>query len=134
MKLSSKFTRRYLTAEDLPTGRLPVTIAEFTEEWMGNPRELKTVAYFNEIDKGLVVKPPHATTLQKAFGDETDDMVGKLIHLVVVRVEINGEMRNVVGIEVPAVQPARRPTDAELNRRLDEEAAIEPPPDSETLY
>jgi len=134
MKLSRKFTSRYLTAEDLPTGRLPVTIAEFREEWMGNPRELKPVAYFNEIDKGLVVKRPHATTLQKAFGDETDDMIGQSIDLVVVCVEINGEMRNVVGIEVPAAQAGRRPTDAELNRRLDEEATIEPPPDNEMLY
>ena len=108
MKLSAKFSSPYLKAVDIPRRRLRVTIGEFVDEWMGNPRECKTVVYFEGIDRGMVLNKTNAETLQEAFGDETDAMRGRVIDLVVKPGSFQGEDIDVVRIEVPAEQPAPR--------------------------
>src|SRR5262249_40168017 len=113
----------YLKADDISKRRLRVTIVEFVDEWMGNPRECKTVVYFKDIDKGLVLNKTNASVLAKAFGDDTDTMVGRVIDLVVKPGSFQGQDTDGVRIEVPGDQPPPRPSDAELNRRLDEAAA-----------
>lgn len=134
MKLSAKFSSPYLKAVDIPRRRLRVTIGEFVDEWMGNPRECKTVVYFEGLDRGMVLNKTNAGTLQKAFGDETDAMIGRVIDLVVKPGSFQGEDIDVVRIEVPAEQPAPRPSDPELNRRLDEAAGTEQPGDDDIPF
>jgi hypothetical protein len=134
MKLSTKFSSPYLKAVDIPRRRLRVTIVEFVDEWMGSPRECKTVLYFEGTDKGLVLNKTNAATLQKAFGDDTDAMIGRVVDLVVKPGSFQGEDIDVVRIEVPAEQPPPRPGDAELNRRLDEAAPSAHPGDDDIPF
>jgi hypothetical protein len=134
MKISTKFASPYLKPIDIPKRHLRVTIAEFVDEWMGNPRECKTVIYFTGTDKGLVLNKTNATTLQKAFGDDTDAMIGKVVDLIVKPGSFGDLPIDVVRLEIPADQPLAQPSDTELNRRLDEAAATEQPKDDDIPF
>jgi hypothetical protein len=124
MKYSSRYSSPYLKAADLlPRQRTRVTITEIAEEEMGSPRQRKFVAYFGELDKGLVLNVTNGKTLATAFGDDTQNSIGKVIDLVIKPGSFEGRDIDVIRVEVPADQPRPRPSDAELNRRLDAAAA-----------
>jgi hypothetical protein len=112
------FSSPYLKPQDIPHGRLPGAIAEFAEEEMNVPRQRKLVMYFRGIEKGLVLNKTNATTLQKAFGDDTDAMIGRVIELVVKPDSFKGEDILTIRIEVPTDQPPPPPSDVAAKRPI----------------
>jgi len=135
MDMSGRFGSPFLKASDLSSERTRVTITEISDELMGNPRERKSVAYFLELEKGLVLNKTNGKTLLTAFGKNSDDWLHKVIELVVKPGQSpQGEEMDVIRIEVPPQQPRPRPNDAELNRHLDEVAGSEPPADDDIPF
>jgi hypothetical protein len=123
MKYSSRYTTRYLKADDLlPTRRRRVTITEVAEEEMGVQRERKFVVYFEEVGKGLVLNKTNSATLARRFGDDTKDSIGKVIDLVIKPGSFEGKDIEVIRVEVPDDQPPP-PRDPAGPRRGDATAA-----------
>jgi hypothetical protein len=134
MDMSGRFGSPFLKASDLSSERTRVTITEISDELMGNPRERKTVAYFLELEKGLVLNKTNGKTLLTAFGKNSDDWLNKVIELVVKPGQSpQGEEMDVIRIDVPQQQPSQ-PSDTELNRRLDEAAAPAPSRDDDIPF
>jgi hypothetical protein len=135
MDMSNRFGSPFLKASDLSSARTRVTITEISDELMGNPRERKTVAYFLELEKGLVLNKTNGKTLLTAFGKNSDDWLNKVIELVVKPGQSpQGEEMDVIRIEVPPQLPRPQPRDVELNRRLDEAAATTHPADDDIPF
>ncbi len=76
------FQSSFLSKEDLTSPRV-VTIENVTEnELQGDGgKEMKPVAHFRGVDKGLVLNNINWDTIQDAYGDESDDWTGKQIEL-----------------------------------------------------
>ncbi len=108
MKSESVFPSKYLKAEELDD-ELTVTIKKVVMEEMeskdGRSQD-KPVAYFKEINKGLVVNKTNWSIIAKQHGDESDDWVGKQITLFVMDVEAFGEMVNAIRVR-PATKPRK---------------------------
>jgi hypothetical protein len=83
MKLSLAFPSRYLKADDLPkTGTKAAKIKSVDLEEVGMDREKKLVISFHGMTKQLIVNKTNANSIAKVTGSEdTDDWVGKTIHL-----------------------------------------------------
>ncbi len=76
------FQSSFLSKEDLQSPRI-MTIENVTEnELQGDGgKEMKPVAHFRGVDKGLVLNNINWDTIQDAYGEESDDWTGKQIEL-----------------------------------------------------
>ena len=83
MKVGQAFPSKYLKADDLEDRDWTATIRDVIIEdiGQGEQKQEKLILYFNEFEKGLVTNKTNATTIQKLYGDETDEWVGKTIVL-----------------------------------------------------
>lgn len=105
MKFSDTFSGRFLKAADLPTGHRRVTIESIEQEPVGWPAEDKLVAYFKELQKGLILNKTNSDVLKDTFGDDTQLSVGQIVDLLVKNVEFNGKQVRAIRIGLPAAGP-----------------------------
>lgn len=83
MKPPSKF----LAKEDLPNGKMLVTVRGFSQENLGRQgqaQELKWIIHFNETPKGMVLNPTNQQLLCMALGidpkeGDTNEAIGKKV-------------------------------------------------------
>jgi hypothetical protein len=102
----------YLKAGDLvadgENGEQDVTIADVREEELmgdGGERKLKWVAYFEELERRLVLNTTNLRKLAELCGsDVSEDWTGKRVRLYVTTVAFRGE-------EVQAIRIKRAPPD-----------------------
>ena len=94
MKTATAFPSDYLKASDLNGKEVKVKIGkvELVEMGQGNEKKSKLLIHFNGKQKGLVVNVTNCNTIEKLYGDETDNWVGKEIILAPREVEFQGEM------------------------------------------
>jgi hypothetical protein len=82
---TGRFISVYLKADSVKkAGEQVVTITSIEAETLGRGDEAqnKLVAYFEELDQGLVLNKSNLSTLEEIFkSDETDDYIGKKITL-----------------------------------------------------
>lgn len=80
---ASKFMSTYLRKEEID-GDQELTISSVEVEEVGPEKDPKPVMYFKEIEKGMIIGSKAVlNTLIDAFGDETDEWVGKKITVYV---------------------------------------------------
>jgi len=101
MKTADVFPSRYLKAEELDED-LTVTIREvvmetFTDRERGTDTE-KPVAYFEELEKGLIINKTNWSQIAKQHGDESDEWPGKAIVLTVMDVSAFGDVVSAIRI------------------------------------
>lgn len=105
MRSADVYPSKYLKAEEIDSD-LMVTIKRIVLEELESKdgrKQEKPIAYFNELEKGLVLNKTNWSLIAKQHGDESDDWTGKQITLFVMDVEAFGEM-----VEAIRVKPQRR--------------------------
>lgn len=99
---------KYVKSSDLEGKQLIVTISKCVIERMQDGEE-KGVMYFKGGKKGMVVNVTNRKAMEGAFGDDTDDWIGKKIKMFTVQTQ-NPAGDIVEGLRVlPADAGASRP-------------------------
>jgi hypothetical protein len=109
MKIERKLIRKYVKAPDLDGQDLRVTIKDVCIKIM--KQEPKEVLYFEEITQGLVLSDSNFDILFDAFGDETNDWIGKAIILRPAEFQRDREER-VAYIQIVIPKPSAAPVAA----------------------
>ena len=126
MKISSAFPSKFLKASDLQGKEVRVEIFDVRlEDVSGEGTEEKAVVYFKDKQKGLVLNITNRNRLVAAFGDETDDWLGKEIFIFSEQTQFGGRPVEGLRIRVPAKEakwPAR--SRARCSARRSRSAAI----------
>jgi hypothetical protein len=105
MNSSQVYPSRYLKSEELAED-ITVTIKKVVLEELDSQdkgKQEKPVAYFNEVEKGLILNKTNWSLIAKQHGDESDDWTGKQITLTVMDVEAFGDIVSAI-----RVKPQRR--------------------------
>lgn len=89
MKLSTAFPSNYLKADDLQGREVPVTIAKYALEKLGE--EQKLVIYFAGKEKGMVCNRTNADRIAHYYGDDLDHWIGKAVILGTELVSFQGK-------------------------------------------
>lgn len=97
------FPSRFLKAEELDSD-LTVTIKIVSTEVLtgksGKPDETKPVAYFNEVDKGLILNKTNFAAIAKITGEEdSDNWGGKKVTLTVIDVDAFGDIVKAIRVK-----------------------------------
>jgi hypothetical protein len=91
MVLASKYDQsQWMKAADLDEGEeLLLKIKDVTEETVGagKDKETKLCVWFTNHKKGLLLNKTNNRTLRGAFGDETDEWIGKRVVVFVLETE-----------------------------------------------
>lgn len=101
-RLSELYPSKYLAAGDLPDEGLVLTIRHMEVEKMRDGTD-KPVLYFDEEGKGLALNKTNAKTIEKLYGDDTDEWEHQRITLYPSEVVFNGE--NVACIRIRNKRP-----------------------------
>ena len=126
MKTSDLFPSKYWRADDLPEGgKVTLTIDSVGIEEMELSGDDKPVLFF-QGEKPMVLNRTNCTTLEEAFGDDTDAWEGK-------RVEMRREKTTFAGKRVPCLRlypirdgkPAAAEKPADLGDLDDANAALQ---------
>ena len=98
MKFTDMFPSNYLKAEDLQGSKLKVTIADVVRERLGDDE--KSVLYFREKKKGLVLNVTNGKSVMKIAGsDDSNDWEGTQINLYATEVDFKGDRVPAIRIE-----------------------------------
>jgi len=97
------FPSKFLKAEELDAD-LTVTIKIVSTEILtgksGKPDETKPVAYFNEVNKGLILNKTNFAAISKITGEEdSDNWTGKKITLTVIDVDAFGDIVKAIRVK-----------------------------------
>src|ERR1017187_3965535 len=111
MKSADMFPSKYLKAEEFDGDAL-VVIEKVVVEKLKDPKTReendKPVAYFKDVDKGLVVNKTNWAQIAQQHGDESNDWKGKEITLTVMEVESFGEIVQAIRVK-PKAQSKKGP-------------------------
>ena len=100
MKLDQLFVRRFLTAADCKDERrLVIKSVEVAQ--VNGAGETKPVLRFRGLEQGLVLNKTNAATLAAAFGEESDDCIGKSVILFRTKTDFQGEEVDCVRLRIP---------------------------------
>lgn len=102
MKSTDMFPSKYLKAEDFD-GDAVVVIEKVVKEKFTDPQTKqdseKAVAYFKDVDKGLILNKTNWNLIAKQHGDESDEWIGKEIWLTVLDVEAFGDVVQAIRVK-----------------------------------
>jgi hypothetical protein len=116
------FPSRWLKAADLPEEGENVTISKVTIEAVGEEREQKPVASFDELEKELVVNVTNWNSIVDITGEEdSDHWVGSRIKLIKAKVPFGTKQVEAVRIEAIEKPLTRKPKLVSSKRRNTEE-------------
>lgn len=104
MKMNQMYPSKYLKADELGDSDHTFTISKIVMETLGQGAEADTkpVAYFKEIEKGLVLNKTNASTITKiAASDDTDDWIGKKITCFATEVQFGADMVLSIRVRLP---------------------------------
>ena len=109
-KLNSMFPSKWLAAADLDEQGNTLTIADVTQERIGQgeEQELKWVVHFREKEKGLVLNKTNATSIASCLGDDTDEWLGCKVVLYPTEVQFSGKMVEAIRVKEKATKAANK--------------------------
>jgi hypothetical protein len=128
----------FVRALDLGGKSVTATVQSVAMEDMGDDGK-KPVVRFVGASKGLVLNMTNANVLIEAYGDDTDNWLGRQIELYPARTEFRGKIVDAVRVRMPAGAVAAPPAPAPVMvaqpatpaaNPLDQSAPIEGPVDS----
>ena len=99
MNIHGAFPSTYLRHADLQGRRIVVTIERITIETMGDGenKDTKPVVYFVGAKKAMAFNKTNALEVAMAYGDETDNWVGK-------QIEVFPSMTQYKGVPTPCIR------------------------------
>ena len=100
MDIKQAFPGTYFKAADFSDKEEMFVIADGSMETLADG-EKKFVLRFEECQQALICNKTNAFALAEAFGDETEQWVGKTIILYSARVQGPGGLTNGVRIKIP---------------------------------
>ena len=124
--VSELFPSKHLAANDLKGVDWDVKVKSITPaEEVGQAKDVRPIVYFHEFTKGLVLNKTNAKRIQKLYGSETDDWIGKRITLYPSECDFKDETVDCIRVRKNA--PAPLSPEPEDDDGLDEEelAALE---------
>lgn len=112
MKVSEMFPSDYLKASDLQGQEVAVTIDRWGQELLGqgDAAEQKTIVYFQNKDRGLVLNKTNANALTDITGsDESDDWIGHQVVLFPDTVDFKGDRVPCIRVKASQAVPQPKP-------------------------
>ena len=108
--VNDMFPSKYLKASDVGDTDLELTIIAVDEETIGqgSDAEIKSVVYFSETPKGMVLNKTNARAIASLYGDESDDWAGNKIRLYATEVDFKGEQMLALRVRLRAPQARSR--------------------------
>ena len=108
--INDMFPSKYLKASDVGDTDLALTIVAVDEETIGkgSDADIKSVVYFSETPKGMVLNKTNAKAIASLYGDESDDWAGNKIRLYATEVDFKGEQMLALLVRLRAPQPAKK--------------------------
>jgi hypothetical protein len=105
-KVSDMIISKFLRKEDFDTDQI-CTIKNVTlEDMQGDKGEQRWVIWFRERDKGMVLNVTSIRVLEQAFGDDSDDWIGKKVKVYVdPNVSFQGKVVGGLRLMPPRKQP-----------------------------
>ena len=103
MKVSQMFPSKYLAAADLQGHAVTVNISSVSIENVGreDKPENKPVLTFSGKEKGLVLNKTNTMVIADAYGDDTDDWVGKELQLYPDKTQFQGKLVDCLRVRTP---------------------------------
>ncbi len=129
------FPSKYLKVADLHDAAVKVTIASVAVEEIQADR--KYVAYFNEVDKGLVLNKINFASISLITKcKDSDDWPGQVVELYPDVTQYQGRAMDCVRVRSPSRPPAQKVPNQPLAPRQTApiNQPIAPPPASEADY
>jgi hypothetical protein len=113
VKISAAFPSKWLKAEDLNGREVRVKIQSCAMEAGGEGENAyeKPVLFFVGKQKGLMLNKTNATMIADAYGDDTDDWVGKEIIVHPDRVAFQGKVVDCLRVRTPIAKPENGETE-----------------------
>ncbi len=132
MKTSEAYPGNFLKAADLNGQNVTVTIQAVTLEELGQGRdaESKLILAFAGKDKKLICNKTNCRTIEKLYGDETDEWIGKKITIGPREVEFQGDMVWAIRVSLTkpgapaAAKPATKPIRPEPGAAAEQEGRL----------
>lgn len=119
MNIGEVFPSKYLKAADLDGRELTVRISHMKLEEVGSDKRM--VCYFERAQKGLVLNKTNANMIALAYGQETEDWIGKEITLFEFMTDYKGTPTLSIRVKIPRDRkPARREPQVTSGRSLSE--------------
>ena len=101
-KISDLYQSNYLKAADLGEEEWTLTIErQEMSEPMGDEKEVKPVVFFRGAKKGMVLNKTNAQKIAAAYGDATDDWIGKSVVLYSDMVTFQGSTVPALRVRIP---------------------------------
>lgn len=95
------FPSKYLKAADLERDT-EVKVRKVVSEEVGPAKDPRLVAYFEGVEKGVVLNKTRCNGIARAAGsDDTDDWIGANVILYPSETQFQGEMVECIGIRPP---------------------------------
>lgn len=117
--INDAFPSNYLKAADLKGRNVTVTMDRVEFEVLGDNKKL--ILYFEGKDRGLVLNKTNANNIANAYGDDTDDWIGKQIVLFEAMVDFQGRTVPAIRVRMPQIKDkpkqAVRPASADMQDR-----------------
>lgn len=82
-KTSEMIVSKFLRKEDFDEDQICSIKDVHLEDMQGDKDEQRWVLYFRERDKGMVLNVTTIRVLEQAFGNESDDWIGKKVKVYV---------------------------------------------------
>lgn len=103
MKRADAFPSQYLQSSDIAGRKVRCVIEHIATETVGQDEEQrqKPVMYFKNGSKGLVVNATNWDTLADAYGEESDNWIGKSVVLHVVPTKFKGKATTGIRMKIP---------------------------------
>ena len=100
IKISEEFPNRFLVGSDLLDRSYTLTIRSVTQEDLrpGGSLQRKTIVWFHETDKGLILNRTNAYSIEKLYGDDTDNWTDAKINIKPVFLQVAGQ--STIGIRI----------------------------------
>jgi len=106
MLMSEMFPRKYLSGSEM-TGPFKATISHTTREEVGSTREKKTVLYFREDRKPMVLNKTNGDIIALKYGMDSDDWAGAAVIVDTVAVsDPSGKTVAGLRVKIPAPKAA----------------------------
>jgi hypothetical protein len=108
IKRSDVFPSKYISSADVDGREIELVIQSVQMEDVSDG-EQKAIVYFNKGAKGAVLNMTNWTTIEDAYGLDTDTWVGQPVTLTVERTTYKGKPTKGLRLKIPHRQAAAKP-------------------------
>jgi hypothetical protein len=122
MRISEAFPSKYLRAADLMGRPVTAVMERMTIEEVGD--DTKPIVYFVGKTKGLALNKTNATKIALAYGDDTDDWMGRDLILYPTEVDFQGRQVEAIRVKVPTQARQPRESVRQRVREIEDEISL----------